>query len=614
MNRLCKWLAVSLGQLALGVTGCAHLSEGMQIGSIGSKPTDAKSRINIARIYERQGEAGKARQMYEDVLKRDRNSAEAHQRLAVIAAKQENFADAEKHFQAAIKIRPNDPQLLADYGFLQFTQNRLTAAEQVTRQALTNEPENKRAKNNLAQIVGAQGRYDEALSLFREVVPEANAHQNVAYLYSQAGDIANAQKHYSRALTLNAELKPSAQALVQLHQADQQQQRAKLAAGLKERSTAQQAVATKPVAPEVKPEIALSAEPVNDAAPAASREIPAIDNEFFTQRETTPAPVAAPPEQVAVAAAPLEQVAIVEQKPAAPLLEAAAPVNSGKLLPAETIPTVPADAPKVTPATASVAATIPTVQPAIPSIPANLTALCPGASGEVLNLVKQLENPEPLKRKSAVSRLGRMGQAAKPAVPACSVMLQDANPTVRVQAALALWRIEKQASQSVPALTASLRDEDPGIRSLAAAALGEIGPAAKASLPSLEQSLSDEDARIRIYVAEACCKIEKGHPSALKALVDSLGDGDSVVRELAIYALGNIAPESQLVVVSLTNCMADSESRVRAAAAFALGEIGPAAVESAPQLKKAQLDSHQEVRSAAQMALRRIDAKVVTAP
>lgn len=602
MNRLSKWLTVSLSQLALGVAGCAQFSDSMLLGA---RSGDVKSQMSIARLHEKQGRDGKARQIYEDVLKRDRNSGEAHQRLAVVAAKQGEYPLAEEHFQAALRLHPHDTQLLTDYGYLQFTQNKLSAAEQITRQAIANDSDNKRAKNNLALIVGRQGRYDESLALFREVVDDSKAHANVAYLYSQAGDLAHAQQHYSKSLSIDSQFKPAGQALVQLQQAEQLKAHAAIAAGVKQRSQGDQAIAKNfPAQPapqaqapaqqqfasaQIQPQV-VEREPIPSA-------IPANDNELFTQPEPQ---VAAPQEQLSLATESNER----NLPPAIPADQAKSNV---RLLPAETIPTTASNDVPVLPATATAPAAVPQIAP-------SLSAQCPNAAGEVLNLVKLLESPEPMKRKSGVSRLGRMGKAAEAATPACIALLQDSSPVVRVHSALALWRIEKQSSRVLPTLTACLRDDDPSIRSLAAAALGEVGPSAKECLPALDLALTDEDPRIRIYVAEACCKIDREHAAALKVLTDSLADGDSVVRELGIYALGNIAPESKVVVAALGSCMTDSESRVRAAAAFALGEIGPAAAETIPALQTAQQDSHQEVRSAAQMALRRIDSKVAAAP
>jgi DNA-binding SARP family transcriptional activator len=65
-------------------------------------------------------------------------------------------------------------------------------------------------------VLGEQGRDEESLAMFRRVGTEAQAKANLAFVYTQRGDVDQAVESYSEALTLDAKMRPAAQALVQL--------------------------------------------------------------------------------------------------------------------------------------------------------------------------------------------------------------------------------------------------------------------------------------------------------------------------------------------------------------------------------------------------------------
>src|SRR5205823_1334495 len=118
--------------------------------------------------------------------------------------------------------------------------------------------------------------------------------------------------------------------------------------------------------------------------------------------------------------------------------------------------------------------------------PLTLAARYPAATGDVLAAVQALENGTSPQKKNALGRLGKMGTAAKAAVPACMALLNDADPSVRVHAAVALYRVDQQTQPGVSVLISGLHDEDIGVRSLSAWGIGEIGSAAKEAVAALK--------------------------------------------------------------------------------------------------------------------------------
>ncbi len=98
--------------------------------------------------------------------------------------------------------------------------------------------------------------------------------------------------------------------------------------------------------------------------------------------------------------------------------------------------------------------------------------------------------------------LGRVGPAAKEAVPALSEALQnDEYSAVREAAARALGRIGGEGA--VFGLVGALRDGAPEVRRASAGALGMIGPEAKAAGPALAEALNDSSLWVRVAAEEA---------------------------------------------------------------------------------------------------------------
>ena len=175
-----------------------------------------KSRLSLARLTERRGQPKVAQQIYEKVLVDNPRSIVANHRLGVLAARQSKFELAEQYFQSARQLAPPTAELLADIGYGYYLQNRIPEAEQVLNEALKLEPDSVVVSNNLALVLGEQRRFDESLAAFQRVGTDAQAHANLAYIYSQLGEYDQAQSHYSRALSFDPTLRIAADAMVQI--------------------------------------------------------------------------------------------------------------------------------------------------------------------------------------------------------------------------------------------------------------------------------------------------------------------------------------------------------------------------------------------------------------
>ena len=182
-----------------------------------------KSLLAMGLLSERQGQAAQAERIYNVVIQREPRNPVPYHRLGVMCAQEGRFADADRYFALALQRDPSNHQLLSDIGYSYYLQHRLPEAEDVLRHALEWKPNDSAICNNLAVVVGEQGRDEECMALFSRVNGEAQASANMAFVYTQRGEMEKAKASYSRALTLDRGLRPAAEAMIQLAQREQLQ-------------------------------------------------------------------------------------------------------------------------------------------------------------------------------------------------------------------------------------------------------------------------------------------------------------------------------------------------------------------------------------------------------
>src|SRR5262245_1022701 len=90
--------------------------------------------------------------------------------------------EAQRYYATALKIVPDEPSVLSNLGLSYALSKDLVRAEQPLRRALGRPKADGRVRQNLALVVGLQGRFAEAESIARADLPPEIAAANVAYL------------------------------------------------------------------------------------------------------------------------------------------------------------------------------------------------------------------------------------------------------------------------------------------------------------------------------------------------------------------------------------------------------------------------------------------------
>jgi HEAT repeat protein len=213
-----------------------------------------------------------------------------------------------------------------------------------------------------------------------------------------------------------------------------------------------------------------------------------------------------------------------------------------------------------------------------------------GESNQTAELIEALKHEQPTVRKAAARRLGQLGPAAKPAVPALAEALADKDSEVRQAVTETIGRLGQDAQAAVPALLRLLKDPDDNVRREAAQVLGKIGPAAREATVALTAALGDKDFFVAGAAIEALTAIGPAARESVPTLVEldlkvkTFQSVSLFVRDKLPAALQAIDPERKVALPVLLGLLSKGDGEVRQAVAKELGELGPRARDAVPTL------------------------------
>ena len=100
----------------------------------------------------------------------------------VVADKLGEHEAAQRYYESALNIAPNEPSVMSNLGFSYALARRLGEAEKTLRQAAQLPQADARIRQNLVLVLGLQGKFDEAEALAQRDLPPNDAAYNIAYL------------------------------------------------------------------------------------------------------------------------------------------------------------------------------------------------------------------------------------------------------------------------------------------------------------------------------------------------------------------------------------------------------------------------------------------------
>ena len=136
----------------------------------------------LGRAYVTKGETLNAARAFEHAAIADPDKASAWAALGTALDKLERHSDAQEVYGKALAIEPGRTSTLANYGLSLALSGDLPGAEAKLRDAASNPDASAKVHENLALILGLQGKYEEMVAISGRHAPQSVAESNAATL------------------------------------------------------------------------------------------------------------------------------------------------------------------------------------------------------------------------------------------------------------------------------------------------------------------------------------------------------------------------------------------------------------------------------------------------
>ncbi|MFN7416984.1 MAG: tetratricopeptide repeat protein [Alphaproteobacteria bacterium] len=166
--------------------------------------------LERAVVHIKTHEPEKAAALALEALEIDERSGIGWHILAVAQEGCGDFTTSLSCYEAALKLLPDDPDILTNLGRLAIRMGMHPVAEQLFLHFLSRKPEDPEGINNLALAMASQGHNQKAIALLKDFISRHPTHANLwnslAGMLAEEGDIENASVFYREALRLSPRL------------------------------------------------------------------------------------------------------------------------------------------------------------------------------------------------------------------------------------------------------------------------------------------------------------------------------------------------------------------------------------------------------------------------
>lgn len=172
-------------------------------------PGDASAYEGLGRSYREMGEFDKAIKALEKGISITPQSytSPIYAKLlcckAVTCDMMGRHEEAIIEYEKATKFDPTNDTYYNNKGFSYLLQGQVEASISAFKKAIEINPNNKTAHSNLGYAYGLKGMYELALNEFKQAGDEAPAYNNMGYIYTTTGKLAEAIASYNNALKID---------------------------------------------------------------------------------------------------------------------------------------------------------------------------------------------------------------------------------------------------------------------------------------------------------------------------------------------------------------------------------------------------------------------------
>lgn len=147
-------------------------------------PNDQKLLTVYGRELVQAGQADQAQAVLGKAITAGSTDWRVYSAMGLTLDQQGRYVQAREYYQSALKIAPGNAAVLNNLGMSYALEGNLKQAETVLKDASTSPAGQKepRLRQNLALVVGLQGRFDEARQIASADLPADQVEENMAYL------------------------------------------------------------------------------------------------------------------------------------------------------------------------------------------------------------------------------------------------------------------------------------------------------------------------------------------------------------------------------------------------------------------------------------------------
>jgi HEAT repeat protein len=228
------------------------------------------------------------------------------------------------------------------------------------------------------------------------------------------------------------------------------------------------------------------------------------------------------------------------------------------------------------------------------------------SKSDLQTLIANLRSKEIRVRASACEGLGKLGPAARPAIPLLVETMRDDDNTLRTAAGTALDNIGLFDKTQLDLILSCLTDKQVEVRRFAVRSLRELECDDAKVCRAVVKLLADSDSGIRKDVVALLGRFAETAPSeSLTALLRALGDSE--LRAIAMEELKKFSPLDAGDVPVLRQALKGKTAEARTYAVRQLGHLGPKAKEAQLDLTESLKDAKGDFRHLVVLALVAID-------
>ncbi|MGZ5054396.1 MAG: tetratricopeptide repeat protein [Methylobacter sp.] len=166
-------------------------------------PKNATALEGLGLIQLNTGKQAEAKQTLATAVAIDPSLWRACNGLGLIADKNGDYLQASRYYESALKTKPNMPMLMNNLGYSKYLSGDLQSAMQLFEAASKLDAKYASAWLNQGLVHARLGNDEAAIQAFTHVLDEADAYNNLGYIYMVDNKTPAAQEYFQKAISLS---------------------------------------------------------------------------------------------------------------------------------------------------------------------------------------------------------------------------------------------------------------------------------------------------------------------------------------------------------------------------------------------------------------------------